>query len=213
MIELRKASLSRNGRTLLYPVSLRLPPGVIAAVTGPNGAGKTTLLRMMAGLWKPTAGEIFFQGEPPRPDHRRLIGLVLQESMLYGGLTVEENLTFFGRLYRIPQLAERIRDLARELEFTRRLGDPVATLSKGYEQRVAIARALLHSPSLLLLDEPFDGLDPSMRDLVREVLVRRVSGGLTAVVVTHDLNYAETADLHIAVQRGRVAVLPRRIEK
>jgi ABC-type multidrug transport system ATPase subunit len=163
----------------------------------------------MAGLWKPTEGEILFRGEKPQPAHRRDIGLVLQDSMLYGGLTVEENLRFFGRLYRVPDLAGKIEALARELEFFRRLGDPVSTLSKGYTQRVSLARALLPSPSLLLLDEPFDGLDPSMRELVHHVLVQRVAGGTTAVVVTHDLEYAETADVHLKVSRGRVSVWSR----
>ncbi|MBX6394276.1 MAG: ABC transporter ATP-binding protein [Alicyclobacillaceae bacterium] len=206
MIELRKVTLVRNGRTLLFPVSFRLPSGVLAAVTGPNGSGKTTLLKILAGLWKPTDGEILFHGKKPQPAHRREIGLVLQDSMLYGRLTVEENLRFFGRLYRVPDLTGKIHALARELDFFRRLGDLVSTLSKGYTQRVALARALLPSPSLLLLDEPFDGLDPSMRELVHHVLASRVAGGATAIVVTHDLDYAEAADVHLQVRRGRVSV-------
>ncbi|MDI3257980.1 MAG: ABC transporter ATP-binding protein [Kyrpidia sp.] len=204
MIELRRASLIRNGRILLHPVSLCLGPGLVTAVTGPNGAGKTTLLRVMAGLWRPSEGEVLLDGKIPGAADRAQIGLVLQESMLYGGLTVRENLRFFGRLYRVPDLGGRIAALAEEFAFERRLDDPVARLSKGYTQRVALARAFLPAPRLLLLDEPFDGLDPGMHELVTEGLTRRVQNGATAVVVTHDLDFAGRADVRVAVNRGRV---------
>lgn len=207
MIELRRASIIRNGRILLYPVNLTLESGVLATVTGPNGAGKTTLLRLMSGLWRPSEGEVLFDGESPSARHRGQIGLVLQESMLYGGLTVRENLRFFGRLYRVSDLENRIHDLANELRFERRLNDPVSVLSKGYTQRVTLARALLPKPRLLLLDEPFDGLDPGVRGLVKEVLALRVAEGATAVVVTHDLKLTPHADVQIQLNRGRVAVV------
>ncbi|CAB3395411.1 ABC transporter ATP-binding protein [Kyrpidia spormannii] len=207
MIELRRASIIRNGRILLYPVNLTLECGVLAMVTGPNGAGKTTLLRLMAGLWRPSEGKILFDGQRPSVQHRGQIGLVLQESMLYGRLTVQENLRFFGGLYRVRDLDDRIRQLAKELHFERRLGDPVSVLSKGYTQRVTLARALLPNPRLLLLDEPFDGLDPGVRGLVKDVLALRVAEGTTVVVVTHDPELMPNADMQILVNRGRVTVV------
>jgi len=143
-------------------IDLRVERGDLLAIVGPNGAGKTTLLRMLGGLARPSAGRVIVQGRTLRaddPDARRPLGLLSHQSFLYDDLTALENLRFAARLYRLPEPAARA---VAALETVGLGGDgnrPVRTLSRGMVQRVALARALLTDPEILLLDEPFTGLD------------------------------------------------------
>ncbi len=187
---------------VLHDVDLTLAPGEALAVAGPNGAGKSTLLRLLAGLMRPTAGEVQVLGRPlsAAADARRAIGLLSHHSLLYDDLTLAENLTFAARLYGMPRPAETARAALEAAGLAARAGESPRRLSRGLLQRAAIARALLHGPRLLLLDEPFTALDAGSAERLRSVLQARLADGLGLVIVTHHL--AEVWDV-----ATRVAVM------
>jgi len=188
---------------VLHDIDLTLVPGEALAVAGPNGAGKSTLLRLLAGLMRPTAGEVRVQGREltgAAAEARRAIGLLSHQSLLYDDLTLAENLTFAARLYGLPRPAESARAALEEAGLGARAGDLPRRLSRGLLQRAAIARALLHRPRVLLLDEPFTALDAASADRLRETLRARRADGLGLVIVTHHL--AEVWDV-----ATRVAVM------
>jgi heme exporter protein A len=188
---------------ILRGIDLSLRPGEALAVVGPNGAGKTTLLRLLAGLMRPTAGEIRILGQPFAQGSgatRRAIGLLSHQSLLYDDLTLLENLTFTARLYGLEPPGQAAAAALEQAGLSDRAGDLPRRLSRGLLQRAAIARALLHRPRLLLLDEPFTGLDASASERLRSDLRSRLAEGLGLVVVTHHL--AEVWQL-----ASRIAVL------
>jgi heme exporter protein A len=187
---------------VLRDVDLTLAPGEILAVAGPNGAGKSTLLRVLAGLMRPTAGEVRVLGRPLGGDAaaaRRAIGLLSHHSLLYDDLTLAENLTFAARLYGVSAPAAAARAALEAAGLAARATDTPRRLSRGLLQRAAIARALLHGPRLLLLDEPFTALDASSADRLRAELRERRSQGLGIVVVTHHLGEVWDVATRVAV--------------
>jgi heme exporter protein A len=188
---------------VLHDIDLTLSPGEALAVAGPNGAGKSTLLRILAGLMRPTAGEVHVLGQPlagNAAEARRAIGLLSHQSLLYDDLTVAENLTFVARLYGLARPADAARAALEAAGLAGRADDSPRQLSRGLLQRAAIARALLHAPRILLLDEPFTALDAASADRLRKTLEARRAEGLGLVIVTHHL--AEVWEL-----ATRVAVL------
>jgi len=184
-------------------IEFALGVGESLAVFGPNGAGKTTLLRLLAGLLKPDSGEVRFGGERlvrANAAHRRRVGLISHHSLLYDGLTAAENLVFYARLYGVPQpRAAAARALA-GVGFGDRASDAVATFSRGMVQRLAIARALLHEPEVMLLDEPFSGLDQRAAVALRELLGRLRAERRTMVLVTHNIDEGLELATHVAIQ-------------
>lgn len=202
VLEARGLSRSFGRVRVLREVSLALGPGEALAVAGPNGAGKTTLLRLLAGLMRPTAGEIRILGRPLRGDGaevRRAVGLVSHQSLLYDDLTLLENLTFAARLYRLPRPRESALAALESAGLASRAGESPRRLSRGLAQRAAVARAMLHQPRLLLLDEPFTSLDAASAERLREELRRRLADGLGLVIVTHHLAEVWTVATRIAV--------------
>jgi heme exporter protein A len=204
-IELRGLARYFGERTALRDVSLRLPAGATLAVLGRNGAGKSTLLRILASLLRPHAGDVMVFGEPlPRRAFavRARLGLLGHEPLLYRELTGRENLEYHARLHRVD--VQRVQEVLRLVEMERRAEEPVRLLSRGMVQRLAVCRAVLHSPALLLLDEPRANLDPAASDLV-EPLIGRASGR-TRVLTSHDPRAAlAEADLVLALKDGRPA--------
>ena len=171
-------------------VELSLAAGESLALFGPNGAGKTTLLKLIAGLLAPTSGTLRVMGRSVRGDaaSRRSIGLISHQSMLYRALTALENVDFAARLY---GLAEPRRAATRALERMRvadRAASPVRALSRGLQQRVAIARSIVHEPGLLLLDEPYTGLDAAGAAALTEMLLSLRRARTTLVLVTHNVD-------------------------
>lgn len=186
----------------LRGVDFSLESGESLAVFGPNGAGKTTLLRILAGLLGPDHGEVIVGGVPlVRGDvrHRRRIGMISHHSLLYDGLTARENLEFYGRLYGLPDHRAAAATALGTVLLAERASSPVAGFSRGMIQRLAIARALLHDPEILLLDEPFTGLDQQAAATLRGLLGRLRDERRTVVLVTHNLDEGLELATHVAI--------------
>jgi ABC-type multidrug transport system ATPase subunit len=184
VIRARDLSKRFGDKRVLDGLDLEVPRGGFVVVTGPNGSGKTTLLRLCAGLAAPTAGEI--DVDAPRGS----IGFLGHEPLLYRELTALENLDLYGRLYRLPERRERSGAMLERFGLWRARNERAGTFSRGMLQRLALCRTFLHDPDLLLLDEPFDGLDTEGADLLHQELAERA--GCTALVATHDPDSLET---------------------
>ncbi len=186
-------------------IDFSLARGEFLTVFGPNGAGKTTLLRILCGAVKPTAGTVRIAGEELGGGDqawRRRIGILSHQTFLYGGLSAAENLDFYARLHGLPDRRTRVAEALDSIELRSRGGDPVRTFSRGMQQRLALARTLLHDPEVVLLDEPYTGLDPHAAAMLRGVLERLKDGRRTVLLVTHNLSQGlELAD-RVAVQVG-----------
>lgn len=196
-------------KPVLRSVQLTLPVGQRLALLGANGAGKTTLLRILAGLAKPDAGTVSVFGLDCKDDAqqiRHLIGLVAHQPYLYEELTPLENLLFFARMYHVAHAQERAHELLRRVGVNKRAHDRVQGLSRGLVQRVAWARALLHSPRLLLLDEPDTGLDQEGTVLIDSLLAEHSQQGGSILFTTHQLERAlQLSDGIVVLGHGRVA--------
>jgi heme exporter protein A len=189
MVELKGLRRDYGDRTALAGVSVRVEPGGSLAVLGPNGSGKTTLLRILAGLLRPSGGEVSVLGcALPRESWRLRgrVGYLGHEPLLYLDLSARENLRLAAALHGLDpeQAAKRIEDLLRTVGMDRRGGDRVAELSAGMRQRVDICRTVLHEPELLLLDEPEAHLDADARRRVKPLI--SASDGRTRVLTSHD---------------------------
>jgi heme exporter protein A len=192
----------------LDDVSFTLTAGRTLVIFGPNGAGKTTLLRVLAGLIKPQRGHVHVEGG------RGAIGWIGHQAHLYGHLTVLENLRFWGALYGLAndEIRSRAGEMLRRLGLLDRAGQVVRTLSRGQLQRAAIARALIHDPAVLLLDEPFTGLDLSAAAEFRRLLAELAGRGRMLVMATHNVEEGVELATDVAFQlAGRfVRFEPRR---
>jgi ABC-2 type transport system ATP-binding protein len=182
VLEVDGLSKSFGERVALRDVSLDARPGELLAVLGPNGAGKTTLLSILAGISRPDSGRI------ARADGRA--GWVPQQAGLYRRLTVEENLRLFGHMEGVADLAGTVDRMLEQTGLADRRHDPVSSLSGGNQQRINIAIGLLGDPSVLLLDEPSSGLDPSQRIRLWEFVAGLSSGGTAVIYSTHQIEEA-----------------------
>jgi heme exporter protein A len=192
-LEIKGLKKSFELKPILRGVDLFLDQSECMALLGANGAGKTTLLRILAGLVKPSAGSVCVGGldiERDAQQLRRVVGFVAHQPYLYDELTALENLLFFGRMYAVKQARERASELLQRVGLAKRAGERVAALSRGQVQRLALARALVHSPRLLLLDEPDTGLDEQGNELLEALLHEHVERGGTTLFTTHNLDRA-----------------------
>jgi heme exporter protein A len=197
---------SFSGRRAVDEVSFTLHGGDCLALFGPNGAGKTTLLRMLAGLLAPRQGTVRVNGVPVKEGAaaRAQVGLVSHASMLYGVLTARENVEFAARLYGLPDPADAAMHALAMMRVDDRADAPVRTLSRGLQQRVSIARAMVHSPRLLLCDEPYTGLDDAGSAALTDVLTERREAGAALLLVTHNLTEGLALATQAAImRRGR----------
>ena len=173
-------------------ISFSVRPGQTLAIFGPNGAGKTTLLKVLAGLIRPQRGHAHVDGG------RRAIGWIGHQAQLYNQLTVNENLRFWASLYDVHPPGELLARLGLEEHADR----PVRALSRGLLQRVAIARALVHNPAVLLLDEPFTGLDRTAAETLGRLLAQHTAAGRATVLVTHNVEEGTGLATDVAFMRA-----------
>ena len=202
----RDVSKVFGARRAVDGLSFDVPQGAFLSVFGPNGAGKTTLLRIIATLARPTSGSVRVNGIDilENPDVARAhLGMISHSPMLYADLSAQENLVLAARLYGVQDPVSRAGELLEAVELSHRRLDTVRTFSRGMTQRLAIARALVHNPSVVLLDEPYSGLDPHAVEIFDQ-LIGRVRAGRTFVMVSHDLQKGFSACTHALVMaRGR----------
>ncbi|MEI6373392.1 MAG: heme ABC exporter ATP-binding protein CcmA [Actinomycetes bacterium] len=197
---------------VLSNISLTIEEGEYVALMGSNGVGKTTLLRMCAGLSVPTEGSVSIAGVDLRragPGLRRRVGFVSHESLLYPDLTGRENLEFQARLFGVSEPDSAIAALSELLDLDSILDRPAGVLSRGNRQRLTLARSLLHGPRIVLLDEPFTGLDEDSSDRLLKILDALVATGRTVVMTTHDRAVAEAGPRRLIVLDNRTVAVDR----
>ncbi len=194
MITVHKLVKRFGPKTVLRGLDFEVGPGEFVALLGPNGAGKTTFLRILASLSRPTLGEVRVAGYR-LPDHaaavRARLGVLSHMPLLYGDLTAEENLRFYARMYGLEDFASHLTEVLELTGLENRRNDLVRTYSRGMQQRLAIGRAVLHDPQVLLLDEPYTGLDQDASAMLDGVLRSVAAQGRTVVMTSHDLARAE----------------------
>src|SRR5437870_2968369 len=194
--------------TALAGVTLGVKRGEFLALFGRNGAGKTTFLKIAATLVRQSQGKLRVEGIDTREEPekaRRHIGFLSHNTYLYRDLNPVENLRFFSRLYGIPNPDARIHSLLDRVGLQRRSSDPVRAFSRGLHQRLGIARVMLHDPSLILLDEPYTGLDANAVEILDQMLDEAAAAGKTIILTTHDLEQGlRGATRAVIIDRGKI---------
>ncbi|GMV21447.1 MAG: hypothetical protein AMXMBFR57_13960 [Acidimicrobiia bacterium] len=211
-IHVRDVSRIFGRRRALSRVSVDAHAGRVLGLFGPNGAGKSTLLTILATLLRPSSGEVRY-GDHTAADVgdalRSTIGVLGHDLFLYPELTAYENLEFFGRLYGVPSLPKAIARALADARLTDRADDRAGGFSRGLRQRLALERALLHRPRLVLLDEPFTGLDDASAGILSERLRTLAAEGAIVIMATHDFDTAEAiVDDAVCVDRGKIWPIP-----
>lgn len=209
MIKVRRLVKRFGLKTVLRGLDFQVEQGEFVALLGPNGAGKTTFLRILASLSRPSLGEVSIAGYGlPHQSAavRRRLGVVSHLPLLYGDLTAEENLRFYGRMYGVVNLQSRVAEVLDLVGLTARRRDLVRTFSRGMQQRLAIGRAVLHDPDVMLFDEPHTGLDQDASAMLDSVLEEVAASGRTVVMTSHDLaRAADLASRFDVLSRGVIA--------
>jgi heme exporter protein A len=207
VVEISNVSRSFGRRRAVDGVDLSVEPGECVALFGPNGAGKTTLLRLVAGLLRPTSGSVLISGRSLREDAaaRAHVGLISHQSMLYRALTARENVQFAARLYGVQDPADAADRALERMRIADRADTPVRALSRGLQQRVTIARAIVHEPSVVLLDEPYTGLDAAGGAALSDMLHLLRTAGAALLLVTHSVDEGLAIGSHAAIMiAGRI---------
>lgn len=202
-IEANALTRAFGRRVAIRGLTFAVNDGECLALFGPNGAGKTTLLRILAGLLRPTSGEAHIAGVklPGGAEARAVVGLISHQSMLYSALTARENVEFTARLYGLESPRQAAMRALQRMRLDERAESPVRSLSRGMQQRVSIARAIVHEPRVVLLDEPYTGLDETGAAALSAVLESLKSGGAALVLVTHHLGEGLALATHTAIMR------------
>jgi ABC-2 type transport system ATP-binding protein len=193
MLELDHVTRSFNRRTVLNGISFTVAAGRLTGFVGSNGAGKTTTMRIVLGVLAADSGRVIWRGAPVDRAARRRFGYMPEERGLYPKMRVKDQLVYFGRLYGLSQAraAQQAETLLSRLQLADRAGERLDALSLGNQQRVQVAAALVHDPTLLVLDEPFSGLDPMAVDAMTALLRARASAGVPVLFSSHQLDLVE----------------------
>lgn len=192
---------SRDGLNIINNISMELSPGQITALFGPNGSGKTTFLKLLAGIWTPDSGEISWLNKSNLKDFN--IGYIGHELFLYKDLTARENLEFFGQLYNTNDLNKKIKNLIKEAGLELWLNEPVRKYSRGMQQKLTICRVFLNSPDLLLLDEPFTGLDSKSTNFLIKLITQNKK--IPVLFTSHNLRQGfKLADNWLILKAGKI---------
>ncbi len=211
-VTVSKVSRHYGRRRALSSVSFDLQAGEVVGLLGPNGSGKSTLLGVLSTLIAPSSGEVRYGEELSRvlgADLRRLIGFLSHDLQLYPELSARENLDFSARLYGRQQPSSVVNEALARARLTERAEEPVSGFSRGMRQRLALERSLLHEPRLVLLDEPFTGLDDRSTSELIDRLRQLSEEGCLIVFATHDLDIADDVlDRAVVLRAGRIAGLP-----
>ncbi|TAK13964.1 MAG: heme ABC exporter ATP-binding protein CcmA [Anaerolineae bacterium] len=214
MIRVNKLVKRFGLKTILRGLDIQVEPGEFVGLLGPNGAGKTTFLRILSSLARPNLGSVEVAGyQLPQQaaQVRSRLGVLSHQPLLYPNLSGEENLTFFGRLYNVANLGSRIAEVFELVGLAGRERDLVRTYSRGMQQRLAIGRATLHNPDVLLLDEPYTGLDQDASEMLDDVLKKVTREGRTVVMTSHDLARAQDLCSRFDVlSRGKIVATTSR---
>ncbi|RMD48136.1 MAG: heme ABC exporter ATP-binding protein CcmA [Candidatus Thermofonsia bacterium] len=208
MIQISQLIKNYGTNPVLRGLNLHVKEGEFVTLVGPNGAGKSTLLRIVATLLHPTSGDVKVGGWPlPKRAGRvrKHIGMVSHQSLLYGDLTAAENLLFFAKLYNLSNAEARVQTALKSVGLAARQRDPVSTFSRGMTQRLTIARATLHEPDILLMDEPYTGLDQDASQLLDNLLLAEHAKGRTILMITHDLVHGlNICDRAVILAKGKI---------
>ena len=207
MLELRGISRSFGDRLVLDDVSFTVGRGRLTGFVGGNGAGKTTTMRIILGVLAPHAGTVTVDGAPVDGAQRARFGYMPEERGLYPKMQLVEHLTYLARLHGFdrPGATQRAEALVERLGLSARAKDPVESLSLGNQQRAQVAAALVHDPDVLVLDEPFSGLDPMAVEVVQGVLAERAAQGVPVLFSSHQLDVVERlCDDLVIIGGGRV---------
>ncbi len=214
MIVVRNLVKQFGPKIVLRKLDFTVEAGEFVALLGPNGAGKTTFLRILASLSRPTLGQVQIAGRQLPHEAaavRRRLGVVSHQPLLYGELSAEENLRFYGRMYGVERLEARVDEMLELVGLSPRRREAVRTFSRGMQQRLAIGRAVLHDPDVLLLDEPHTGLDQDACEMLDTVLRQVSARGRTVVITSHDLvRVADLASRFDVLSRGVIQASARR---
>jgi len=209
MLEVREVVKRYDGRAVVDHVSLEVHPGEVFALLGPNGAGKTTLIRMITDILKPDEGTIRLSGLEDPKVRRRQISYLPEERGLYKRSRVQEVLEYWGRLkgLEVGEARRQARALLERIELADVALKQVQTLSKGMQQKLQLCTALIADPRLIILDEPFSGLDPVNVQLLEQILDERRAAGVTVLLSTHQMNKVEElCDRALMIHRGKVVL-------
>ena len=208
MIKIEDLSKSFGSLYALQNINLAINSGEFWVIVGPNGAGKTTLLKIIATLSQPSSGMVNINGTMTTRDKleiRKRIGFIGHQSFLYNNLTAEENLKFYARMYDLKDAEQRIDEILTRVGLRDRKEDLVRTFSRGMQQRLSIGRALLTAPTIILLDEPFSGLDQGAIDNFVQIFTSLISPDRTIIMTTHNLQLGLQLATHFAIlSKGKI---------
>lgn len=210
IISINDLSKSFGHRKALKNIQLEIGKGEFVVIFGPNGAGKTTLLKVISTIIEPSRGNVLINGIDNKKDPskiRGMIGAISHETYLYDELTARENLVFFSRMYGIEKsmIDKRVEEILKSVKLLERADERAGSFSRGMKQRLSIARALLHRPEILLMDEPYTGLDQHAAANFERVLMNTGNSDVTRIMITHNIERAfELCDRMLIMDRGEL---------
>ncbi|MFH1276454.1 MAG: ABC transporter ATP-binding protein [Candidatus Woesearchaeota archaeon] len=207
LIEFRDINLNFNGKKILNEVNLSVDENEILGLVGRSGTGKTTLFRLFLGIYKPSSGTIFFNGKKINKKIKHHVGFASQDGSFYPRLTVEENLAYFGRIYKLSEKVIKVRtkQLLELMQLQYAGNTKAENLSGGMKRRLDLALAMIHDPKVLVLDEPTTGLDIILNENIWDLILAIHKSGKTIIVSSHNLVEIEKYCTNVAlVSHGKI---------